>query len=298
MLCHRGQQKLLQLHHFGDLPPVEHAAHQHQNGKRVLLERFHRAAPQPFQQLCRTKGGQQDPRIPLNDLQCRIVIPARLVGSQGVEILQLCLIPRPVPLPAGILLLWCQPGKQPLGTLLEHVMEPEGLSVRQTGHKGVLLGQGPQDLRCVRHFSHGLCHFHSEFIRKPYHGKEFLHFGRQVFQHRRREHGINVRVLTQQDAPFSQGVEVQVDGGEPPLAGAQKAIHLCFGQVHAAAVGVVGKLGMVEPQLFLANAVQAVPQPEDLLFGQKVVPACHDQVNVLRQAICQSAQKLRRFFVL
>jgi len=122
--------------------------------------------------------------------------------------------------------------------------------------------------------------------------------GGRFSRHRRREYGINVRVLTQQDAPFSQGVEVQVDGGEPPLAGAQQAIHLCFGQIHAAAVGVVGKLGMVEPQLFLADAVQAVPQPEDLLFGQKVVPACHDQVNILRQAICQSAQKLCRFFVL
>ena len=50
--------------------------------------------------------------------------------------------------------------------------------------------------------------------------------------------------------------------------------------------------------IFATNAVQAVPQPEDLLFGQEVVPACHDQVNILRQAICQSAQKLRRFFVL
>ena len=69
MLCHRGQQKLLQLHHFGDLPPVEHTAHQYQNGKRVPLERFRRAAPQPFQQLCWVKRGQQDPGIPFDDLQ-------------------------------------------------------------------------------------------------------------------------------------------------------------------------------------------------------------------------------------
>ena len=80
MLCHRGQQKLLQLHHFRDLPPVEHTAHQHQNGKGVPLERFHRTAPQPFQQLCRVKGGQQDPGIPLNDLQRCIVVFASLVA--------------------------------------------------------------------------------------------------------------------------------------------------------------------------------------------------------------------------
>ena len=202
MLCHRGQQKLLQLHHFRDLPPVEHTAHQYQNGKGVPLERFHRTAPQPFQQLCRVEGRQQDPGIPFDDLQRCIVVLARLVGGQGMEILLLCLIPRPVPFPAGILLFRSQPGKQPHGTLLEHVMEPEGLSVRQSGHKGVLLSQGQQDLLCVRHFGHDPCHFHRELIRKPHYGKELPLLGRQVFQHRRREHGVDIGILAQQDSPL------------------------------------------------------------------------------------------------
>ena len=298
MLCHRVQQKLLQLHHFGDLPPVEHTAHQHQNGKGVLLEGLHRAVPQPFQQFRRVKSGQQDPRIPFDDLQRRIVVFARLVGSQGVEILPLCLIPRPVPLPAGVPHFRCQPGKQPLGALLEHVMEPEGPSVRQTGHKGVLFGEGQQDLLCLRHPGHHLRHFHRELIRQPHHGKELPLLGRQVFQHRRREHGVDVRILSQQDAPLRQRVEVQVYGGEPALAGAQQAFHLRLGQVYAASVGVMGKLRMVEPQLLLANAVQPVPQPQDLLLGHKVVPACHDQMDVSRQAVCQPAQKFCRLFVL
>ena len=92
-------------------------------------------------------------------------------------------------------------------------------------------------------------------------------------------------------------MQIQVYGRKPPLTGAQKAFHLCLGQIHAAAMGVVGKLGMVESQLLPANTVQAVPQPENLFLGQKVVPACHDQVDVRRQAVCQPAQELCRFFV-
>ena len=119
-----------------------------------------------------------------------------------MEILLFCLIPRPVPFPAGILLFRRQPGKQPHGTLLEHVMEPEGLSVRQSGHKGVLLGQGQQEVLCVRHFGHDPCHFHRELIRKPHYGKELPLLGRQVFQHRRREHGVDIGILAQQDSPL------------------------------------------------------------------------------------------------
>ena len=60
----------------------------------------------------------------------------------------------------------------------------------------------------------------------------------QGLQHGGGEHGVDVRPRLQQAPPLGQGLEVQVDGGEPPLAGAQQALGLGGGDLHAAAVGV------------------------------------------------------------
>ena len=88
-------------------------------------------------------------------------------------------------------------------------------------------------------------------------------------------------------------MEVQVDGGEPPLAGAQQALGLGGGDLHAAAVGVGQQLLPVQAEAVGLDVVEPPHQPHHLLPGQKAVAAGHDKVDVLGQAVGQPTQKLR-----
>ena len=74
--------------------------------------------------------------------------------------------------------------------------------------------------------------------------------------------------------------QVQVDGGEPALAGVEQRFRLRVGKLRAAAVRVNGQLRMVQPQLLCAEPVDPRPQPDDLCGGQKAVAAGDDQVDV------------------
>ena len=293
VLGHGGFQQGFQLHHFGDLLPGEHPAHQHQNGQRVALQRFHRAAVQPLQQLGGAEGGKQIPCVRLDDGKGCVAVAAVLKGLQSVEVLGFLGIPAAIPLPDLRLPGGGQLGKEPLGALFHHVVEAEAHPVRQAGDKGVLLGEGPQHLLRVGQGGDSPGHLHRELIGQPHHSEEAPSLLGQGLQHGGGEHGVDVRPRLQQAPPLGQGMEVQVDGGEPPLAGAQQALGLGGGDLHAAAVGVGQQLLPVQAKAVGLDAVEPPPQPHHLLPGQKAVAAGHDKVDVLGQAVGQPTQKLR-----
>ena len=240
VLPHGGFQQGLELHHFGDLLAGEHPAHQHQNGQRVPLKGVHRAAAQPFQQLRRAEGCQQDAGVLLNDMEGGVIIPAFFVGTQGGQILPPSLVPAAIPFPDGRLPRGGQLGKQPLGAFFHHVVEPEALAVRHPGDKGVLPRQGQQHLLGVRHPGHGRSHLYRKLIGQAHHGQKLLPLRRQGLDHGCGEHGIDVRAGGQQGAPLRQRVEIEVDGREPALAGVEQGFPLGLRQLHAAAADVGG----------------------------------------------------------
>ena len=207
-------------------------------------------------------------------------------------------IPAAIPLPDLRLPGGGQLGKEPLGALFHHVVEAEAHPVRQAGDKGVLLGEGPQHLLRVGQGGDSPGHLHRELIGQPHHSEEAPGLLGQGLQHGGGEHGVDVRPRLQQAPPLGQGMEVQVDGGEPPLAGAQQALGLGGGDLHAAAVGVGQQLLPVQAEAVGLDAVEPPPQPHHLLPGQKAVAAGHDKVDVLGQAVGQPTQKLRHPLVL
>ena len=202
MLGHGGFQQGLQLHHFGDLLPGEHPAHQHQNGQRVALQRFHRAAVQPLQQLGGAEGGKHIPRVRLDDGKGCIVVAAVLKGLQRVEVLGFFGIPMAIPLPNLRLPGGGQLGKEPLSALFHHVVEAEAHPIRQAGDKGVLLGEGPQHLLRVGQGGDSPGHLHRELIGQPHHGEEAPGLLGQGLQHGGGEHGVDVRPRLQQASPL------------------------------------------------------------------------------------------------
>ena len=134
-------QQPFQSHHFGDLPPGEHSAHEHQNGQRMFFQHRFRTPLQKRQHRLRLQRSQKDPSIRLDDLEGGVIVAARLIGVQGVQILLVGLVPIAVTAAVSVLLGRCQLSKCLLRTSLHHVVEPEGHAIGQTGHKGVLRGQ-------------------------------------------------------------------------------------------------------------------------------------------------------------
>ena len=134
-------QQPFQSHHLGDLPPGEHPAHEHQNGQRMFFQHRFRTTLQKRQHRLRLQRSQKDPSIRLDDLEGGVIVAARLIGVQGVQILLVGLVPIAVTAAVSVLLGRFQLSKRLLRTSLHHVVEPEGHAVGQTGHKGVLLGQ-------------------------------------------------------------------------------------------------------------------------------------------------------------
>ena len=288
MLGHGGFQQGFQLHHFGDLLPSEHPAHQHQNGQRVALQRFHRAAVQPLQQLGGAEGGKQIPRVRLDDGKGCVAVAAVLKGLQSVEVLGFLGIPAAIPLPDLRLPSGGQLGKEPLGALFHHVVEAEAHPVRQAGDKGVLLGEGPQHLLRVGQGGDSPGHLHRELIGQPHHSEEAPGLLGQGLQHGGGEHLINVRFPGVRSL-LRQGPEPQVNGGHPALRGLLQLCQLLLVQGRAAAVDIGRQLAALQPQLLRADAVQPSAQPQHLIPGQDPVPAGGDEVDVFRQSRRQFA---------
>ena len=89
----RGEQQFLELEHLWDLPPVEHAAHQNEERKRVLLERFDRAVGDEVEHLLRAKRREQDARVALDDAQRRVVVFGKTVEFERMQILPMRFVP-------------------------------------------------------------------------------------------------------------------------------------------------------------------------------------------------------------
>ena len=85
--------------------------------------------------------------------------------------------------------------------------------------------------------------------------------------------------------------QVQVDGGEPALAGVEQRFRLRVGKLRAAAVGIGRQLIALQPQLPGPDAVQTPAQPQHLVPGQGLVPAGGDQMHIIRQSCRQFAQE-------
>ena len=293
MLPDGRQQQRFQFQHFGDLPPGEHPAHQHQNGKGVCLQRFGGAVIQRVQHVLRLQRCQQDARIAADDPQQRIIIPALPVSGEGVEILPVLLIPQAEALPIALLRFHRHRLKAALCTLLHHVVEAIGSAVLQARDKGVLLRQRREDLPRVPIACDILRHFDGEFIGKPHdRQKRPLRF-RQRIDHGGGKGGVDVGMAAGQYAALGERAQIQINGGEPPLAGIEKALHLRVGKLCAAAVGIDGQLGVVKAQLLRADLIHFGPKPHRLRGGQKTIPACNDQMYICGQAVCQHTEEQR-----
>ena len=286
-----GQKQLLQLQHFGDAPPVEHAAHEHQQGQGVGLQRLRRAAVQKVQHRLRFQGGEENACVVPDHPQQGVVIPAPAIGGHGVEILPPGLVPPAIAAVIVGLPALGQGEKGTLGALLHHMVEAIGAAVGQVGDESVLPGEGGQDLLCVLVPGDFSGHIHGELISQAHHRQEFPLAGGQGVDHGGGEHGINVRAAVGQGTPLGQGAQIQIDGGKPPLAGIEQGLDLPFRELGPAPVGIDGQFRVIQPQLIRADETQPPPQADGLRQGEKAVPAGHDKVDRLGQPVGQGTQK-------
>ena len=293
MLPDGRQQQRFQFQHLRDLPPGEHPAHQHQNGKWISLQRFGGALVQRRQHILRLQRRQQDARIAADDPQQRVVIPALPVSGEGVEILPVLLIPQTEALPIALLRFRRHRLKAALGTLLHHVVEAIGSAVRQARDKGVLLRQRREDLPRVPIACDILRHFDGEFIGKPHDRQKRPLLFRQRIDHGGGKGGVDVGMAAGQHAALGERAQIQINGGEPPLAGIEKAFHLRVGKLRAAAVGIDGQLRVVKAQLLRADLIHFGPKPHRLRGEQKTIPACNDQMYICGQVVCQHTEEQR-----
>ena len=291
MLLQCGEQERLELQHFRDIAPVEHTAHQHQKRERVRLQSIGGTFVESGRHLRRGQRREQDARILLHHAQQRVVVPAAPVGRHGVKILPSPLVPCAVALPAAPLRLRVQRPEGALRTFLHHVVEAVGHAVRQTLDKGVLRGQHGEQLLRVGVPGDKARHFRGKFVGKTHHREKFLLPLRQRLDHGGGEHGENIGITFGQRPMLRERPQVQVDGGEPALAGVEQRFRLRVGKLRAAAVRVNGQLRMVQPQLLCAEPVDPRPQPDDLCGGQKAVAAGDDQVDVGGQAARKHTEK-------
>ena len=293
MLPDGRQQQRFQFQHLRDLPPGEHPAHQHQNGKGVGLQCFGGTLVQRRQHILRLQRRQQDARIAADDPQQRVVIPALPVSGEGVEILPVLLIPQTEALPIALLRFRRHRLKAALGTLLHHVVEAIGSAVLQARDKGVLLRQRRENLPRVPIAYDILRHFDGEFIGKPHDCQKRPLLFRQRIDHGGGKGGVDVGMAAGQYAALGERAQIQINGGEPPLTGIEKAFHLRVGKLCAAAVGIDGQLGVVKAQLLRADLIHFGPKPHRLRGEQKTIPACNDQMYICGQAVCQHTEEQR-----
>ena len=291
------QQQRLQLQHFRDLPPCEHPAHQHQNGKGIGLQRFGGAFVQCVQHNRGLQRRQQDARIAADDAQQRVVILTFLIGGDGVEILPVLLIPEAKAFPIEPLRLLRHRQEAALGARLHHVVEAIGHAIRQACDKGVLLGQHGEKLLRVRIACDSLCHFDGKLVGKSHDGEKLPLLFRRRIDHGSGEGGIDVGMAAGQHAALGERAQIQIYGGEPALAGIEKAFDLRIGKLRAAAMGIDGKLRMVEAELLCADLIYSGAQPYRLCGRQKAVAAGDDQMHIDGQTVCEHTEKQRSALV-
>ena len=293
LLPYGAQQKLLQFQHFGDIPPVEHAAHQHKERQRMRFQGVNGTLRNGVKYRLWVQRGKQNACVLFHNTQQGVVIPAFPIGGQGLYVLLMLLIPCAETFTAAHLLLFRQCQEGALGTLLHHVVKAIGHAVRQAGYEGVLGGQHRQQFFRVSVLGDKTGHLHSEFIGKTHDCQKFPLLFRQRVDHGGGEGGVNVGVTVGQRTALGKRPKIQIDSRKPALTGIEQRIHLCIGEADSAAVGINGKLRVVQPQLLRADLIYPVSQPDDLRSGQETIPAGNDQMHIAGQAVCKGAEKTR-----
>ena len=134
-------------------------------------------------------------------------------------------------------------------------------------------------------------HLGGKFVCQPHDCQKFLPVRRQRVDHCRGEHFENIRACVWEPAALGKRAQVQIDCREPALARPKKRLQLLLGKLCAAAVGIDGKLGVVEPQVLHADLVQISAQADNLARGQEPVAAGNDQVRILGQARADAADE-------
>ena len=90
---------------------------------------------------------------------------------------------------------------------------------------------------------------------------------------------------------FCQSAQLQINGGEPPLAGGNQLIRLCIRKGETAACGIGGELFTGQPKLLCFDPVKAASQAHDLAFRKKAVASGGDDMDILWKAVRQMAEK-------
>ena len=180
-----------------------------------------------------------------------------------------------------------------LGALLHHVVEAIGRAVRQSRDKGILLGQQGENLPRIRIACDILRHFDGKFVGKPHDRQKLPLLFRQRIDHGGGKGGVDVRVAAGQHAVLGERSQIQIYGGEPALAGIEEAFDLRIGKRCSAAMGIDGKLRVVQAQLFRADLIHPRPQPHCLCSRQETIPAGDDQMHIDGQTVCEHTKKQR-----
>ena len=246
---------------------------------------------QKCRHVCRVQGCQEDARIVLHGAQQGILIPTFLVGGHSVEILAMGIVPCAAAIQIGGLLGRGHSPEFPLGALFHHVVKPEGNAVRQALDKSVLLRQSQEEGVGVLIFGDKPGHFGGKLIGQAHHCQKLPLLRRKGGDHGSGKHGVDVRGVVRQGPAFCQSPQLQVHGGEPPLAGIEEGLHLPVGERCAAAAGINGQLCVVQPQLLYTDPAELPAQPQGFLTGEKAVTAGYDHMDVIRQTVGKHAQK-------
>ena len=280
VLVDRGQQELPQRLHPRDVPPVEHAAHQHEQRRRMCLQRVLRAFVQKIQHVFRVERAEQDAGVLLHDAQQGMIIAALTIGVHGVQVLPVLLVPRAEAAAAVVPALLRQGEEHAERALLHHMMKAVGHAVREAPDEGVLSGQRGEKLCGVPDLHDILRHFDGKLVGEAHHREELaLLFGERVDHGGGKDRG-DVGAAVGEHTVLGIHPQVQIDGGEPALAVIQQGLDLLVGKLGAAAADVDGELGMVEAELLDADLVDLRAQTDDGGGGQENVAAGEDEVDV------------------
>ena len=206
------QQQALQLQHAGDLLPVEHAAHQHQQGNGVGFQYRVRAGIQIGQYGGRTQCGQQHTDILLDHAQICVIIAARAVGGQGLQIFVVLFKPKAVAVVIQRLLLMRQGAELARSAVFHHVVEAVQVAVRQALDKGIAAGQFSQQVGGIVPPGNKAAHLNGKLIGQPQYGQKLLLHRRQRADHRGGEQAVNVGAGVRERAAVLQGLQAQING--------------------------------------------------------------------------------------
>ena len=134
-------------------------------------------------------------------------------------------------------------------------------------------------------------HFHGKLIGKPHDRQKLLLVLRERVNHGSGEGCINVGVVVGQHSRLGKRPKIQIDSRKPALAGIKQRFNLCVREAGPAAVGVNGKLCVVEAELLRADLIYPVPQSHHLCGSQKAIPAGDNQMHIRRQPVGQHTKK-------